>query len=130
MAAEPGGRKDLRGAAAAPETPCPSPECRALAKAAAPASKKPADLTLSAALLESPLSALEAHAGVPLVARDAKGDAAGLTLTGWSAVAGMAALAITLLAAAAMALRSYFGLDSTARVLKARGPSYKRVGAS
>ncbi|KAI8465216.1 MAG: hypothetical protein J3K34DRAFT_379960 [Monoraphidium minutum] len=124
---EAGGRKDLRESAAAALPPALTPECRPLIELAAPPNLKAAfEEGLVSAALGSRLAALEAAAPAPLVARDDRGRAQGLTLTGWSAVAGVAALVVALLAAAGFALRHVLGLDSPTLVLKQRA-GYKRV---
>jgi Golgi apparatus protein 1 len=86
--------------------------------------------SLSVALLESQLAALETRTGVPLLARDTAGRAQGVTLTGWSALAGIAALVVMLLTGMSYAWRQYHGgVDPATVVLKSRA-GYKRVSVS
>jgi Golgi apparatus protein 1 len=124
-------------AAAAPagagsSAPPLSEGCRVLAEVAAPPSMQRAfDASLSVALLESQLASLEAKTGLSIVKRDPhSGKAQALTLTGWSAVAGIAAVVLLALAGAAVGYKRYRGvpLDSTTVVLKSR-PRYNRVGS-
>lgn len=104
-------------------------ECRVLADVAEPPNMKRAfETTLSVALLESQLSALESRTGLSMVNRDTAGHAQSLTLTGWTAIAGVAALVVLLLTLGTYAYKRYTGipLDSTTVVLKSR-PRYNRV---
>jgi Golgi apparatus protein 1 len=95
--------------------------------------KRAFEASLSLALLESQVARVEARTGVSLMARDGRGRPEGITLTGWSALAGIAALVVTLLAAATYAWRGYTGAsDPSTVVLKARhtGGGYKSVSTS
>lgn len=95
-----------------------------------PNMKRAFETTLSVALLESQLSALESKTGLPMVKRDRAGHAQALTLTGWTAIAGVAAMVVLLIAGATYGYKRYTGvpLDSTTVVLKSR-PRYNRVAA-
>jgi Golgi apparatus protein 1 len=109
-----------------------SEACRVLADIAEPPTMKRAfDTTLSVALLESQLSALESKTGLAMVTRDPRsGRARALTLTGWSAIAGIAAMVVLVLVGGTYAYKRYTGepLDSTTVVLKSR-PRYNRVAS-
>lgn len=133
QAAEATSRKGLKEPSGSPAAPPQlSDECKVLADVAEPPNMKRAfDTTLSVALLESQLSALESKTGLPMVKRDQRGQAQALTLTGWTAVAGVAAMVVLLIAGAMYGYRRYTGqpLDSTTVVLKAR-PRYNRVAAA
>lgn len=85
--------------------------------------------SLSVALLESQISSIESKTGATLVKRDARGHTAGVTLTGWSALLGIAALVVMLAASARYAWRSYAGVtDPSTVVLKSRQQhKYARV---
>jgi hypothetical protein len=89
--------------------------------------------SLSAALLTSRLglSAIESKTGVSLVARDAQtGEPRGVTLTGWTALFGVAAAVVTLLGAGFYGWRHYHGIgDASTVVLKSR-QGYRRVSTS
>lgn len=89
--------------------------------------KRAFDTTLSVALLESQLSALESKTGVAMVKRDQAGHAQALTLTGWTAIAGVAAMVVLVLVGGTYAYKRYTGvpLDSTTVVLKRQ--RYNRV---
>jgi hypothetical protein len=121
----------------APPTDAPprlSDECRAVAEVGAPPNMKRAfDESLSVALLGSQLTALESRSGVELVSRDARtGRARGVTLTGWTALLGVAALVVAVLAGLSYAWRQYSGTgDASTVVLKSqRGAGYSRVSTS
>ncbi|GBF91163.1 2-C-methyl-D-erythritol 2,4-cyclodiphosphate synthase [Raphidocelis subcapitata] len=115
----------------APAPPRMSAPCRALADAAEPPSVESAfEASLSYSLFGGRLSALEAKTGVPLVSRDQTGHAEAITLSGWSALAGILALVATVTAGAAYGWRRWYGGpgDKSTVVLKSRG-AYRRVGA-
>lgn len=133
QAADAAGRKigkDKPGSATAP--PQLSEVCRVLADVAEPPNMKRAfETTLSIALLETQLSALESKTGLPMVKRDQTGHAQALTLTGWTAIAGVAAMVVLAIAGGTYFYKRYTGapLDSTTVVLKSR-PRYNRVAGS
>eukprot|EP00879_Flechtneria_rotunda_P002629 GHRR01002831.1.p1 GENE.GHRR01002831.1~~GHRR01002831.1.p1 ORF type:complete len:772 (+),score=213.92 GHRR01002831.1:193-2316(+) len=108
-----------------------SEQCRVLADVAEPPNMKRAfETSLSVALLESQLSSLEAKTGLPMINRDRQGNAKSITLTGWTAIAGMAALVVLLIAGGTYAWKQYHGVpDSSTVVLKSR-PRYNRVAGS
>jgi Golgi apparatus protein 1 len=123
------------GADAKPTEPPPhlSEECLTVAQLAAPPDAKRAfDAALgAAALLGSQLSRLEGATGVEMVARDAAGKPEGITLTGWSALLGIAALVVAVLGGAWYAWRQYTGAgDAATVVLKTRHQPYVRVSTS
>eukprot|EP00878_Enallax_costatus_P020866 GHUV01022075.1.p1 GENE.GHUV01022075.1~~GHUV01022075.1.p1 ORF type:complete len:715 (+),score=210.45 GHUV01022075.1:1362-3506(+) len=108
-----------------------SEQCRVLADVAEPPNMKRAfETTLSVALLESQLSAIESKTGLSMLNRDRKGNAQSVTLTGWTAVAGMAALVVLAVAGITYAWKQYHGVpDSSTVVLKSRRPRYNRVAS-
>ncbi|GFH23193.1 uncharacterized protein HaLaN_20772 [Haematococcus lacustris] len=72
-----------------------SPACSILADIAEPPNLKQAfDSSLSFALLKSQLDKIETATGIPLVARSQRGVAQGISLTGWVALMGVAALVV------------------------------------
>lgn len=88
-----------------------SDSCRVLADIAEPPNMKQAfDASLSVVLLQSQLGMLESATGWNLMARDRSGNAQAITLTGWTAVAGMAALVVLIMWGAAFAWRRYRGV--------------------
>jgi len=106
-----------------------SDQCRMLADVAEPPNMKRAfETTLSAALLESQLSALGSTIGLPMLNRDSQGRAQSVTLTGWIAVAGIAAMVVLVAAGGTYAWKQYSGLpDASTVVLKSRH-RYSRIG--
>jgi Golgi apparatus protein 1 len=122
QAAESTSRKVVKEPAGSPAAPPQlSDQCKVLADVAEPPNMKRAfETTLSVALLESQLSALESKTGVAMVKRDQSGHAQALTLTGWTAIAGVAAMVVLVLVGGAYAYKRYTGapLDSTTVVLK------------
>ncbi|WIA10935.1 hypothetical protein OEZ85_011100 [Tetradesmus obliquus] len=134
QAAEATSRKIVKEAPGAPGSPPQlSDECKLLADVAEPPNMKRAfETTLSVALLESQLSSLESKTGLPLLNRDRKGNAQSLSLTGWTAIAGMAAMVVLVAAGGTYAWRQYKGVpDSVTVVLKSAGkPRYNRVASS
>lgn len=133
QAAEATSRKVVKEPPGSPAAPPPlTDECKILADVAEPPNMKRAfDTTLSAALLESQLSAIESKTGVAMVNRDQSGHAQSLTLTGWTAIAGVAAMVLLAIAGAMFAYKRYTGapLDSSTVVLKSR-PRYNRVAGA
>ncbi len=92
QAAESTGRKSLKDPAA-PAPATLTDTCRVLADVAEPPNMKRAfETSLSVALLESQLSVLESTTGLNMLSRDRAGAARGVTLTGWTALAGVAAM--------------------------------------
>lgn len=133
QAAEATSRKIVKEKPDAPAAPPQlSEECRVLADVAEPPNMKRAfETTLSVALLESQLPALESKLGLHMVNRDQSGHAQSLTLTGWTAIAGVAALVLVIIAGGTFVYKRYTGvpLDSTTVVLKSR-PRYNRVAGA
>ncbi|MEW5299471.1 MAG: hypothetical protein WDW36_002486 [Sanguina aurantia] len=71
------------------------PQCFALADIAEPPNAKAAfESALSFALLQNQLERIEISTGLPLVTRDNKGVAQGVSLTGWMAMLGITALLV------------------------------------
>jgi len=106
-----------------------SDACRMLVDVAEPPNMQRAfDTTLSLALLENHLASLESSTGMALLERDRQGHVQAVTLTGWVAVIGMAALVVLTLAGGAAAWKHYKGVpDASTVVLKMRPQQYKRV---
>jgi hypothetical protein len=96
---------------AAPAPPEVSDECRALlALAAPPELPSPYDkagAAVRAAVAQ--LDRLQAATGLPVMERDARGVPTGVSLTGWSALAGIAALLVSVVGGALLAWRRYSG---------------------
>ncbi len=134
-AADSTARKVVREPAGSPAAPPRlTSACRALADVAEPPNMKRAfETSLSVALLETQLGALESRTGLPLVTRDGAGVARSLTLTGWTALAGVAAMVVVAVAGGMYAWRRYTGVptDATTVVLKTKGrPRYARIAVS
>jgi Golgi apparatus protein 1 len=134
QAAEATSRKIVKEAPGAPNAPPQlTDECKLLADVAEPPNMKRAfETTLSVALLESQLSSLESKTGLPLLNRDRRGNAQSLSLTGMTAIAGMAAMVVLVAVGGTYAWRQYKGVpDSVTVVLKSAGkPRYNRVASS
>lgn len=132
QAAESTSRKMVKDTPSSPSAPPQlNEQCRLLADVAEPPNmKRVFETTLSAALLESQLSTIEDKTGLPMLNRDRKGNAQSITLTGWTALAGMAALVVLAIAGITYAWKQYHGVpDAATVVLKAR-PRYNRVASS
>lgn len=72
-----------------------SEACYILADIAEPPNMKQAfDKSLSFALLKDQLDKIDTATGLPLVSRDRRGEAQGVSLTGWMAVLGMTAMVV------------------------------------
>ncbi|GBF91963.1 hypothetical protein Rsub_04687 [Raphidocelis subcapitata] len=98
------------GAAKAPPPPLAA-GCRALLDLAEPPPPASA-FDDSAAVVRAAvaqLDRLQRATGLPVLAKDARGGAAGVTLTGWSALLGVAAVAAALAGGAALAWRRWAG---------------------
>lgn len=96
----------------APE-PAPelAPECRVLLQLAEPPElASPFDnahAAVQAAVAQ--LERLQAATGLPVLKKDSRGVAHGISLTGWSALVGLAALVVAVAGGAALAWRRYYG---------------------
>lgn len=132
QAAETTSRKIVKDAPDSPSAPPQlSEQCRVLADVAEPPNMKRAfETTLSVALLESQLSALESSTGLSMLNRDRKGNAQSVTLTGWTALAGMAALVVLAMAGITYAWKRYHGVPNAATVVLKARPRYNRVASS
>jgi len=87
-----------------------SDECRAFADVAEPPNMKQAfEASLSVALLQSQLSVIESSTGVQMLNRDKQGNAQSVTLTGWTALLGMAAMVGLLIFGATFAYKYFTG---------------------
>lgn len=100
-----------------------SEKCKTLAAIAEPPNmKKQFESSLTTALLTTQLEKIEVKTGVPLVQKDRRGQANGVSLTGWMALLGMAALVSLLLFAAYATFRNFTGADrDMTLVLKQQG---------
>ncbi|KIZ01249.1 hypothetical protein MNEG_6714 [Monoraphidium neglectum] len=88
-----------------------SDECRVLLALAEPP-QLPSPFDAAGAAVRAAvqqLDRLQGATGVPVLHRDARGTPTGISLTGWSAVVGMAALVIAVLGGAVLALRHLRG---------------------
>ncbi|GLI58992.1 hypothetical protein VaNZ11_000814 [Volvox africanus] len=75
-----------------------SPACSRLADIAEPPNMKAAfESSLAFALLKDQLEALEVNTGLPALTRDRRGNAQGVSLTGWMAMLGMTALIVLII---------------------------------
>ncbi|GAX78146.1 hypothetical protein CEUSTIGMA_g5588.t1 [Chlamydomonas eustigma] len=89
-----------------------SESCRVLADVAEPPNVKAAfDASLTVVLMQSQLEALESKTGVQMLVRDRAGNAQGVTLTGWTALAGIAALIVLVMFSASYAWGKYRGAN-------------------
>lgn len=117
-----GGVKDASGTIKPPRTL--SEKCRALADVAEPPNMKQAfEASLSVALLQSQLSRLEGATGLNMLNRDQTGVAESITLTGWTALAGITAMVVLIMWGLAYGYKRYKGIpdkDYTV-VLKGKG---------
>lgn len=119
-----GAQSDTSSAAAKATIRQLSEKCRVLADVAEPPNMKQAfEASLSVALLQSQLTKLEATTGLPMLNRNRAGVAESVTLTGWTALAGVTAMIVVLMWAAAYGYKKYKGIpdkDYTV-VLKGKG---------
>jgi hypothetical protein len=60
-------------------------------------------------MLTSSMEKLEASTGLPTVTRNRQGGVTAVSLTGWTALVGMASLVVVLLAGATLGVRQYLG---------------------
>lgn len=89
-----------------------SDQCRQLAEVAEPPNMRQAfEASLTVALLHNQLASMEDATGLQMMNRDKRGNAQSLTLTGWTAIAGMGALLIVVVYGAVVLYRKYYGLD-------------------
>jgi Golgi apparatus protein 1 len=87
-----------------------SDECRVLADIAEPPNVKRAfDASLSFALIQQQLESVETHTGLELITRNKQGMAQGLSLTGWTALAGIAAMVVLMAAGGWYGYKRYKG---------------------
>lgn len=92
-----------------------SDECRVLADVAEPPNMRKAfDAGLAVVLLQSQLGALESKTGLPMMDYDKQGNAQGVTITGWTALAGISSLIILMLFAGNYAYKRYKGAHEAA----------------
>lgn len=68
--------------------------------------------TLAYSALQSSLEKVEQTTGLQTLSRDRQGGVRSVSLTGWTAVVGMAALVVLMLAGATIAVRQYIGQGS------------------
>ncbi|KAG2452551.1 hypothetical protein HYH02_002788 [Chlamydomonas schloesseri] len=87
-----------------------SPACARLADIAEPPNMKQAfESSLTFALLKDQLEKIEVNTGIPTVTRDRKGNAQGVSLTGWMAMLGMTALIVLVIYGAYAGYRRFRG---------------------
>ncbi|GIL70396.1 hypothetical protein Vretimale_3583 [Volvox reticuliferus] len=102
-----------------------SDKCSALVDVAEPPNMKQAfEASLTVALLQSQLSAVEATTGLTMLQRDNHGNAQALTLTGWTALLGIASMVLLVLWGINYAYRQYRGVPEQAGytlVVKGKG---------
>lgn len=106
-------------------------ECRLLADVAAPPNMQRAfENSLSMALMDMSLGSIESTMGLQMLARDQRtGQAQSVTLTGWTAILGVAALVVLVAVSARFGYQKYYGIlpsDSSTVVLKS-ATRYVRV---
>lgn len=90
-----------------------STECRVLADIAQPPDMKKAfDASLSMLMLKSQLGAVESATGVQMLNRDRLGNARSVTLTGWTALAGVTSLLILIVWGIGFAWQKYRGVPT------------------
>ncbi|KAG2445817.1 hypothetical protein HXX76_000421 [Chlamydomonas incerta] len=88
-----------------------SDKCLPLVDVAEPPNMKQAfEAGLTVALLQSQLSAVESTTGLTMLKRDTQGNAQSLTLTGWTALMGIASMVLLVLWGANYAWRQYRGI--------------------
>ncbi|GFR46876.1 hypothetical protein Agub_g8517 [Astrephomene gubernaculifera] len=107
------------------QKPLLSDKCSALVDVAEPPNMKQAfEATLTVALLQSQLSAVEAKTGLTMLQRDTQGNAQALTLTGWTALLGIASMVLLILWGVNYGYRRYKGIPEQAGytlVVKGKG---------
>jgi hypothetical protein len=88
-----------------------SEQCYALAVIAEPPkSERTFDVQSAAySMLTSSMEKLEASTGLPTLTRNRQGGVTAVSLTGWTALVGMASLVVVLLAGATLGVRQYLG---------------------
>ncbi|KAF8068299.1 GLG1 [Scenedesmus sp. PABB004] len=100
-------------AAAAPAAPALSDACHALAALAEPPSSERGgafDVRGAAfSAVTASLAAVQDSTGLPTVTRNRQGGVTGVSLTGWTALAGVGALAVVVLAGATLGVRQWVG---------------------
>ncbi|PNH09949.1 Golgi apparatus protein 1 [Tetrabaena socialis] len=100
-------------------------KCHALVDVAEPPNMKVAfDASLTVALLQSQLVAVEQSTGLTMLTRDTQGNAQALTLTGWTALLGIASMVVLVLFGANYGYRQYRGVPDQAGytlVVKGKG---------
>ncbi len=100
-----------------------SDECRVLADIAEPPNVKRAfDASLSFALIQNQLESVESSTGLELLTRNTKGAAQGLSLTGWTALAGIAAMVVLMGAGSWYGYKRYRGVPDHDYTLVVKTP--------
>ncbi len=85
-----------------------SDACAALAAVAQPPDvQRKFDQSLGYAVLASQMAKVEESTGMPVLQRNRQGGITGISLTGWSALAGMAALVLVVIAAGVYGVRRF-----------------------
>ncbi|KAG2498297.1 hypothetical protein HYH03_003558 [Edaphochlamys debaryana] len=100
-----------------------SDKCIALVDVAEPPNMKQAfEASLTVALLQSQLSAVESRTGLTMLKRDNQGNAQDLTLTGWTALLGIASMVLLVAFGVNVAYKRYRGLpDQSGYTLVVKG---------
>ncbi|KXZ55868.1 hypothetical protein GPECTOR_2g1419 [Gonium pectorale] len=102
-----------------------SDKCTALVDVAEPPNMKQAfEASLTVALLQSQLAAVEGATGLTMLNRDRQGNAQSLTLSGWTALLGIASMVVLVMFGANFAYRKYRGVPEQAGytlVVKGKG---------
>lgn len=117
QAAKTGGSAAAKAAVSKPkveEVPKLSDQCLLLASVATPpvtSMKRQFDVNLAGAVVHNQLENLEGITGVPMVKRDKQGGVTAISLTGWTAMAGVAALVFVVVAGGIYGYRHYKGVD-------------------
>ena len=107
---------------AAASTRTLSDQCHLLADIAEPPNMKQAfEASLSVALLQSQLSMLEGATGLQMLNRNPKGVAESISLTGWTALAGISSFVILILWGSTFAYKKYKGIGDKDYTLVVKG---------
>ncbi len=102
-----------------------SDKCAALVDVAEPPNMKQAfDASLTVAMLQAQLQALESNTGLTMIKRDQQGNAQAVTLTGWTALLGIASMVVLVIWSINYGLKQYRGMPQQAGytlVVKGKG---------
>lgn len=88
-----------------------SEKCAALVDVAEPPNMKQAfEASLTVAMLQAQLQALESNTGLTMLKRDQQGNAQAITLTGWTALLGIASMVVLVIWGINYGLKQYRGM--------------------